>query len=101
MVTHIGNLVAAKMQEKHISIVTLASRLQMGRVNVDDILKRKSMQTALLDKIGKAMNYDFFQHYSTAEADKKMQNELLQQKLQEAEAEIRTLNRIIDALKAK
>ena len=106
METHIGNLVSAKMQEMHISIKTLAEQLSMGRMNVHDILKRKTMQTDLLDKIGKAMNYDFFQHYSvTAEEEKKAKSELmsrnriLEKRLQEAEAEIVTLNRIIEMWK--
>lgn len=119
MVVHIGNLIAAKMQEMHISNITLAARLQMVRMNVHSILKRKTMQTDLLDKIGKAMNYDFFQHYSrTAEDAQKTNTELLsrvallekklqdaeqdaEKKLKAAESEISTLNRIVEVLKGK
>ncbi|MEK6615347.1 MAG: hypothetical protein AABZ32_04430 [Bacteroidota bacterium] len=77
-------------------------------MNVHDILKRKTMQTDLLAQIGKAMNYDFFQHYSvTAEEVQKTnsellsQNQILEKKLLEAEAEIVTLNRIIEMLKSR
>ena len=108
METHIGNLVSAKMQEMHISIKTLSERLNMSRMNVHDILKRKTMQTDLLAQIGKAMNYDFFQHYSvTAEEVQKTKSELMsrnlmmEKRLQEAEVEISILNRIIDTLKLK
>ena len=80
METHIGNLVSAKMQEMHISIKTLSERLNMSRMNVHDILKRKTMQTDLLAQIGKAMNYDFFQHYSvTAEEVQKTKSELYEE----------------------
>ncbi len=100
METHIGNLIAAKMKELHISPTELARRLQMKRINSYNILKRKSIQTNLLQRISKAINYDFFQHFTLVNNEQLLkQIASLEKKISEQEAEIKTLNRVIETLK--
>ena len=111
MDVHIGNLIASKMKELHINNAELALRIQMGRMNVHSIVRRKTLKVDLLEKISRALNYDFFRYYGitdhslrethsqTKQAELMTRIEALEKKLQAAEAEILTLNRVIDALK--
>ena len=101
---HIGNVIAGKMKEMHISNAELASRIKMGRMNVHSIVRRKTVQTDLLETISRAMNYDFFQHYNgnqNKQAELTARAAALEKKLQAAEAEILTLNRVIEAMRGK
>lgn len=104
---HIGNLIQQKMKEKGVSNVELSARLKMVRQNSHSILRRSSMQTGLLQKIGHALNYDFFPHLC-AHGPEQMQKQTetlnkqiadLNQELEKAKIEINTLTRIIEAMK--
>jgi len=102
MALNIGNLVVSKMKEKRMSRLQLANSLGMVRQNIPDLLKRKSMQTDLLEKIGEVMQYDFFQDCCKVKREQMMKERAaLENKLQEAQNEIKTLNRIIEVLKEK
>jgi len=46
------------------SISELGRRVQTTRQNVYRIFERESIDTALLKRLGKALSYDFFQHYT-------------------------------------
>ena len=106
MELHIGNLILEKMNERRVSIVELAKRLQMVRQNIHYLIRRKSIQIDLLQKVGKALDYDFFPLYSVIKCEdllNKKQEELniMSRQLEQAQAEIGTLNRIVEVLKEK
>lgn len=71
MDVHIGNLIESKMKELHINNAELALRIQMGRMNVHSIVRRKTLKADLLEKISRALNYDFFRYYSLPTMQKK------------------------------
>lgn len=58
---HIGKLIKDKVQENQISVVKFASIINTTRENVYGIFKRKSIDTELLIKISKALNFNFFE----------------------------------------
>lgn len=61
---HIGKIIQAKVEEKNLSIVSFARMLSCSRTNVYKIFERTSIDTNLLERISKVLNYDFFLEYS-------------------------------------
>ena len=60
---HIGKLIGERLTQIGMTKSEFARRINKARQNVNDILKRQSIDTELLFSISKALNYDFFQHY--------------------------------------
>lgn len=61
---HIGEIIRQKMLEQHVSVVYLARHLSCSRNNVYKLLSKYSLDTEVLMKISKLLNYDFFYLYS-------------------------------------
>jgi transcriptional regulator with XRE-family HTH domain len=116
MLPHIGNIVKNKTKSRGISVSELARRISTSRENIYSIFKRESIDTTLLHKIGEALDYDFFQHYSseenipivddqqakyltTGEATLREQNAKLQQKVNKLEQYVLFLREINELLK--
>lgn len=60
---HIGNQIKQLLEEKGLSISEFARRINFSRENVYSIFKRQTLDTGLLQKINKVLDYDFFQYY--------------------------------------
>ena len=60
---HIGKNIKKVLKERGISITEFARRISTHRRNVYDIFERESVDTALLQKISKVLDYDFFIDY--------------------------------------
>jgi len=60
---HIGTLIQSKLKEDQRSPSWLAKKIHCKRDNVYKIFKRESMDTALLQDIGFALNTNFFEYY--------------------------------------
>jgi hypothetical protein len=74
---HIGSIILAKLTERGMSKTEFAKRVNTTRENVYGIFKRKSLDTELLSKIGTALDYDFFAHYTRLSAENEyLKNEL-------------------------
>ena len=64
---HIGNLIQQKMKESSFTVTEFAKRINKTRENAYNIFKRQSIDTELLSKISKVLNYDFFKHFKERE----------------------------------
>lgn len=64
LVMHIGSLIRSKVAERGISIVSFAEQLSCTRVNVYKIFDRKSIDTELLLRVSRVLDFDFFRYYS-------------------------------------
>lgn len=60
MKIHIGEKIKAQAKEARIGTTELAKVISTTKQNVYGIFKRESIDTALLQKLCKALNYDFF-----------------------------------------
>jgi len=60
---HIGKIIEEEFYRQGRSVSWLANKLCCDRTNVYNIFKRESIDTALLVKISKALNYNFFDCY--------------------------------------
>ena len=60
---HIGKNIKKVLKERGMTITEFAKRISTHRRNVYDIFERESVDTALLQKIGKVLDYDFFNVY--------------------------------------
>lgn len=61
MEIHIGKVIKEKVNESQLSVIKFAFIINTTRENVYGIFKRKSIDTELLIKISKALNYNFFE----------------------------------------
>lgn len=61
---HIGEIIKRVLVRKGVSKSEFGRRISRSRENVYSIFKRPSLDTALLQEIGKALEYDFFSHYT-------------------------------------
>lgn len=64
MSVHAGKLVKEVFLASGMSVSELGRRVTTTRQNVYRIFERESIDTALLQRLGKALNHDFFQHYT-------------------------------------
>jgi plasmid maintenance system antidote protein VapI len=61
---HLGNSILNKIEERGLTKSEFGRLINVERQNVQHILSRKSMDTALLSKISKALEHDFFKELS-------------------------------------
>ena len=64
MVFHVGHKIREIADRKGMQISELGRRINTARQNVYKILNKKTMDTGMLLKISKVLEYDFFQHYT-------------------------------------
>ena len=64
MAIHIGKKIKEELYKQKISVSTFAKKISRSRNVVYDIFERESVDTDLLNKIGKILNCDFFSVYS-------------------------------------
>jgi len=64
MPIHIGKKIKEEVYKQRISITAFAKKISRSRNVVYDIFERESVDTDLLNKIGKVLNCDFFSLYS-------------------------------------
>lgn len=102
---HIGELVRARAKELKIGSTELAKRINTSKQNVYGIYKRDSIDTQLLDKLCKALDYDFFKHFSGANSGKLMltypeyqdnESQLLARQLQDVEEKYELLKALYE-----
>jgi len=60
---HIGELILQKLKEEERSVAWLADKIFIDSSNLRKILKKNSINTDLLCRISKALNYSFFRYY--------------------------------------
>lgn len=60
---NIGELIDKRRNELGLSIRDFADKIHVSVGNAYDILKRESIDLALLQRISSALNYDFFKLY--------------------------------------
>ncbi len=63
---HIGEKIEARAKELRMGPTELARRISTSKQNVYGIYRRSSIDTELLQKLSKALDYDFFLHYTTS-----------------------------------
>ena len=99
---HIGNLIKARMKEKHLSPTGLAKLLAYSLPGTTSILNRKTMQTDVLLEVCRALEYDFFRHYADcgeSSHELKEENARLQKELAELKKENEVLKNEMEYLK--
>lgn len=64
MAIHIGKKIKEELYSQGISVSAFAKKINRSRNVVYDIFERESIDTDLLNKIGKILNCDFFSLYS-------------------------------------
>jgi transcriptional regulator with XRE-family HTH domain len=69
MEVHIGEKIAQVFQESGIKITELAKRMNTSQRNLYSIFKRKTITVDMLKEVSKALNYDFFELYSTSKSE--------------------------------
>jgi len=65
MSIHIGKKIKEEVYKQNISVSDFAKKINRSRNVVYDIFGRESIDTDLLNKIGKILNCDFFSMYSS------------------------------------
>ena len=61
---HIGQLIKEQVKRKRIRVSQLSDKLNVSEPNVYKIYLRSSVDTALLEKISIALDYNFFDLYA-------------------------------------
>lgn len=82
MVFHAGNKIREVAVRKGMPISELGRRINTARQNVYKILNKKTMDTGMLLKISKVLEYDFFQYYTPLKEENqklKAENALLKE----------------------
>jgi hypothetical protein len=62
---HIGEKVKARAKELRIGPTELGKKIRTSKQNVYGIYQRSSIDTGLLQKLSKALDFDFFVYYTT------------------------------------
>lgn len=65
MAIHVGKKIKEEIQKQNFSVTLFAKKINRSRNVVYDIFKRESIDTDLLNKIGKILSCDFFSMYSS------------------------------------
>ena len=65
MAIHVGKKIKEEVHKQNFTITSFAKKINRSRNVVYDIFKRESIDTDLLNKIGKVLNCDFFSMYSS------------------------------------
>lgn len=63
---HIGEKIEARAKELGVGATALARKIGTSKQNVYGIYQRTSIDTDLLVKLGKALEFDFFVYYSSS-----------------------------------
>lgn len=63
MVVNIGQTVKKVLEKKGMTVSEFGRRINKSRENVYSIFERKSIDTALLEKISEVLEYNFFNLY--------------------------------------
>lgn len=61
---HIGHLIRQKVEEKKIPVVRLADELSYSRTNLYKIFSKRSIDTEVLMRLSRILEFDFFSLYS-------------------------------------
>jgi len=112
MKVHIGKVIQQKVKAKGMTVVEFAKKINYSRRNAYAIFDNESINTSLLSKIGKVLEYDFFNDYikiptgSDKVSDQEIESYVKQSDKQKAkiealEKEIAYLREINALLKAK
>jgi plasmid maintenance system antidote protein VapI len=64
MAIHIGKKIKEELYKQNLSVTNFAKKINRTRNVVYNIFERESIDTDLLNKIGKVLNCDFFSVYS-------------------------------------
>lgn len=62
---HIGEKIKEVAKKKGITIVDFASKINCSRRNIYSIFNKPTIDTGLLLKISKVLEYNFFEYYNT------------------------------------
>jgi len=57
---HIGSIIKQKVKERFMTKKEFADKIICGRTNVYNIFKKQSINSDLIYRISKALNYDFY-----------------------------------------
>jgi len=60
---HIGNLIKEELERQERTVSWFARKLCCDRSNVYKLFKRSTIDTELLLRVSKILNYDFFELY--------------------------------------
>lgn len=66
LMVEIGKEIEIRLKQRSLPVSWLADEISCSRANVYKILKKKSIDTDLLVRISKAMDFDFFSIYSVS-----------------------------------
>lgn len=64
---NIGELIDKRRKELGLSIRDFAAKISVSPGNAYDILKRESIDVVMLQRVGSALDYDFFKHFTKNE----------------------------------
>ena len=117
MELHIGQIIKQRVEELGITKAEFSRRINTSSQNIYGIFKRKSIDTALLIKISKTLNHNFFKYFTSSVVKISEKNDTLnsnitridlskelselKNKLQEAKKEILLKDKIIALLEEK
>ncbi len=62
---HIGSIIKETVDKKGLPVAEFARRMNMTRGGIKYIFDNQSINTDLLMQIGKILEYDFFQHFTS------------------------------------
>ena len=62
---HIGRIINKHIIDNHVNRIALAQQINNTRQNIDNIVKRKSLDTVLLFNISNALKTNLFEHYTS------------------------------------
>ncbi len=60
---HIGRLIEERIKEVGMTKAEFGRRINTSRQNVNTLLRKESLDTRLLKKIGRVLDYDFFRFF--------------------------------------
>jgi len=60
---HIGEIIKEKLKEEKRSVAWLAEKVYKDPSNLRKILKKKSMDIDLLQRVSQALHHNFLNHY--------------------------------------
>lgn len=60
---HIGRLIEERIKEVGMTKAEFGRRINTSRQNVNTLLRKESLDTRLLKKIGRVLNHDFFHYF--------------------------------------
>lgn len=99
LMKHIGQKIKNVVKDKGLSVSEFGRRIFTHRRNVYDIFERESIDTSLLEKISKVLDYNFFQEFDDSGLNKDDSstsiNEIYQEKITNLNKEIEYLKQII------